>query len=106
MKNRLYLESGLPYMEYYLQRKQEEGNAMKIYEFVARPVNGMIPLPNDLLGVIQEQVRVVNHEVHPASLDESTRSSKRISELLLPPSLDTRGWRFNRDEANDRAHLS
>jgi len=31
-----------------------------------------------------------------------SKTQKRKSDLILPPSLDTRGWKFDREDANAR----
>jgi len=41
---------------------------------------------------------IFNVEESPASDDENLL----LQDLLLAPSLDTKNWRFNREEANER----
>jgi len=74
---------------------------MQAYEFLARPTNGTISIPNELRHIITSDIRVIILDVrHPQSNDSS--SITRKSDLALPPTLDTRGWKFDREEANER----
>ena len=61
-------------------------------------------LPEILLKLIPtDKVRVmeIDGEIRLIPLQESKEVSS-INNLLIPPTLDTRGWTFNREEANER----
>ena len=75
---------------------------MQAYEFFARPENGVIPIPKEFANKITPNVKVIVLEIKPASLDLEGASTGRKSDLLLPPTLDTTRWKFNREEANAR----
>jgi hypothetical protein len=75
---------------------------MQAYEFFARPENGSISIPERFRDKIKQDIKVIildewseKHEVKDSPL-------KRKTDLLLSPSLDTQGWKFNKDEANER----
>ena len=73
---------------------------MQTYEFLAKPENGFIAIPEDLRSKIASNVRVILHEI---MLDSDTiPGSTRKSDLVLPPTLDTRNWKFDREDANER----
>ena len=61
-------------------------------------------LPEILLNLIPtDKVRVmeIDGEIRLIPLQESKEVTS-INDLLIPPTLDTRGWTFNREEANER----
>jgi len=61
-------------------------------------------LPEILLKLIPtDKVRVmeIDGEIRLIPLQESKEVSS-INDLLIHPTLDTRGWTFNREEANER----
>ncbi|MDR2166752.1 MAG: hypothetical protein LBE35_02740 [Clostridiales bacterium] len=62
---------------------------MQAYEFIAKTQGGVIRIPDELKDDISTLVKVI---VEPA----------KVSDLILPPFLDTRGWKFCREEANAR----
>ena len=66
---------------------------MQSYEFYAVPNNGVITIPEQYRNKIKIGVRVI--------LIEEINSSKR-TDLLSPISIDTRGWKFDKEEANER----
>ncbi|MDR1706226.1 MAG: hypothetical protein LBS19_16310 [Clostridiales bacterium] len=75
---------------------------MQTYEFYATPENGFIPIPEKYRDSIKRHVKViVMDEKITQTVDGKTEGFDRI-DLLLPPTLDTRGWKFNREEANER----
>ena len=71
---------------------------MRAYEFYAKPKNGVIPIPEQYQHQITNDVMVIVLEKKPHSPDSDVELCKK-SELLSPPTLDTRGWRFDREEA-------
>ena len=74
---------------------------MQAYEFLARPENGFIPIPENLRNGITSNVKVIVLEVKQGKVDDAVGVEKKSS-IILPPSLDTCGWNFNREEANER----
>ena len=65
---------------------------MEAYQFYATPEDGVIKIPEHYKDKILSRARV--------SVQVEEVSS--ISDMLLPPTLDTRGWKFDREEANER----
>jgi hypothetical protein len=73
---------------------------MQAYEFYATPENGTITIPERYKSRITTGVKVI-------ILDEKSYKPDKVnvrhkSDLLLPPSIDTKGWKFSREEANER----
>lgn len=57
-----------------------------------------LDVPEEMVG---HRVRVTVDDIE----EKRSKRPKTIEEALAqfpPPSLDTRGWKFNRDEANER----
>ena len=58
----------------------------------------VVPIPEELRG----------HTIEVTIDDLGTNGAKRFASVeealaqFSPPTLDTRGWKFNRDEANER----
>ena len=75
---------------------------MQAYEFYAIPENGVIPIPEQYRGKITSEVKVILLEGRTWKLDRDEAKARRKSDLLLPPTADTKGWRFSREEANER----
>lgn len=75
---------------------------MQTYEFFAIPENGVIFLPENLKDRITSTVKVFVMEVTTEKADDDKNNSPPKSSLILPPTLDTRGWKFDREEANER----
>ena len=81
---------------------------MQAFEFHAKPKDGIIQIPEQFRSQVAEQVFVIVLEHKPimqnSSAAEAQRKANSIrkSDLLLPPTLDTRGWKFDREEANER----
>ena len=66
---------------------------MQAYEFYAKNrEDGVIRVPDEYKSKIATKVIKVIIIEEPA---------KSIRDLLLEPTLDTRGWKFNREEANE-----
>jgi len=77
---------------------------METYEFYAKPQDGVIPIPDAYKNKITKTVKVIILE-HATDSDNETKSvvpEVRKSDLLLPPTIDTRNFKFNREEANER----
>jgi len=73
---------------------------MQAYEFYATPENGVIKIPEQYKDKITSGVKVI-------LLEEKDRIKKiedgqEKSPQFLPPVYKTKGWKFNRDEANER----
>ena len=71
---------------------------MQAYEFYAVPENGTIKIPKQFRNRIKTSVKVILLE---DNLDKKEISHKR-TDLLSPISIDTRGWKFDKEEANER----
>ena len=72
---------------------------MQAYEFYAVPENGIIKIPKQYRDKIKTGVKVILLE--EKSKAEEINSRKR-TDLLSPISIDTRGWKFDKEEANER----
>lgn len=75
---------------------------MQAYEFLAKPENGVIPIPAEFRDRIISNVKVIVLEVTTGRSDFESVGIEQKSDLLLPPTLDTIGWKFSREEANAR----
>ena len=75
---------------------------MQAYEFYAKPENGVIPIPAQYKNQIKDTVMVIVLEKKPLQFTREEAIARKKSDLLLPPTLDTRGWKFDREEANER----
>ena len=70
---------------------------MPAYEFYAKLENGFIRVPKKYRDKIKSGIKVILLEENIESPTESKRT-----DLLSPISIDTRGWRFDKEEANER----
>lgn len=75
---------------------------MQAYEFIARPENGVIPIPEEYKGSITSNVKVIVLEMKPEPSARTKAGTRQKSNMLLAPTLDTSGWKFNREDANAR----
>jgi len=75
---------------------------MEAYEFYATPVNGAILIPERLRERVTSSVKVILIDQNTSKVDSRRAVSSRKSDLLLPPTIKTNGWKFNREEANAR----
>ncbi|MDR1704351.1 MAG: hypothetical protein LBS19_06660 [Clostridiales bacterium] len=75
---------------------------MKTYEFYAKPVNGIIEIPEDYREDIVDNVKVIIIGTETEQKDRQEASKRRKTASLTPPTLKTKGWKFNREEANER----
>ena len=75
---------------------------MEAYEFYATPENGAIKIPEQYRTKITSGVKVILLEEKPLSHRGEKVTARRKSDLLLTPTMDTEGWRFSREEANER----
>jgi len=74
---------------------------MQAYEFLAKPENGTITIPNELRHTITTNVKVIVLEI-TQNKESRANTTSRKSDLILPPTIDTREWKFDREEANER----
>jgi len=74
---------------------------MQAYEFLTKPTNGIITIPEEFRRRITSEVRVIVLKLNNDTPDDAT-AVVRKSEMALSPTLDTRSWEFNREEANER----
>jgi hypothetical protein len=70
----------------------EGGIDVEAYQFYATPDNGVIRIPERYKDKIRSQAKVT----------VQIEKSSSIRDILLPPTLDTSGWKFDREEANER----
>ena len=68
------------------------GIYVEAYQFYATPENGVIHIPEQYKNKMPSRVKVTIRVEEASS----------IRDILLPPTLDTRGWKFDREEANER----
>ena len=73
---------------------------MQAYEFFATPKDGCIPIPERYRNLITESVMVIVLEKRPPLYDRDALDGRLKSDLLPPPIMKTKGWKFNREEAN------
>jgi hypothetical protein len=75
------------------------GFFMQAYEFYATPRNGVIPVPEQYTDKITKRIKVILLEQTSEMFDSN---EQKRTDFLSPISIDTRGWKFNKDEANER----
>ena len=75
---------------------------MQAYEFYAMPKNGVIPIPEKYRSQITDNVMVIILEKKPWTISREVSKTRKKTDLLSPPSLKTKGWKFSREDANER----
>jgi hypothetical protein len=75
---------------------------MQAYEFYATPENGALKIPEKYRSKITSGVKVILLEDTRLEFDREEASARRRTDLLSPLSIDTRGWKFDKEEANER----
>jgi hypothetical protein len=75
---------------------------MQAYEFYAKPENGSIPIPEQYRNLITDDVMVIVLEKKALKSNRNEAVPRKKTDLLPPPIMKTKGWRFNREEANER----
>jgi len=75
---------------------------MQAYEFYTKPEDGMIRIPEQYINQITDNVLVIVLEKAQTALNREEANARKKTDLLSPPSLKTKGWKFNREEANAR----
>ena len=79
-----------------------EDDTVQAYEFYTKPKDGMIHIPEQFKNQITDNVLVIVIEKKPETFDSKKANAQKKTDLLSPPSLKTKGWKFNREEANAR----
>jgi len=74
---------------------------MHAYEFYAKPENGIINIPEQYKDIITSEVKVIFLQKKSLKFDENELFFRKRTDLLSPVSIDTRGWKFDKDEANE-----
>ena len=75
---------------------------MESYEFYATPENGTIKIPEQYKYIITSVVKVIILEQKASNHGGVQSATRRKSDLLLFPTIATNGWKFNREDANER----
>ena len=75
---------------------------MQAYEFYAKPKDGVIPIPEQYINQITDNILVIVLEKELLAFNHEETNTRKKTDLLSPPSLKTKGWKFNREEANAR----
>ena len=75
---------------------------MQAYEFYAVPENGTIKIPKQFRNRITTGVKVILLEKKDGKFTTDTANTFKRTDLLSPISIDTRGWKFDKEEANER----
>ena len=75
---------------------------MQAYEFYATPENGTIKIPEQYRKRITAGVKVILLEEKSSSYGSKKAISRRKSDLLLSPTLNTEDWKWSREDANER----
>ena len=71
---------------------------MRANEFYATAENGIIRIPEKYKNKTSFKVLVIDD----FRFNREKTSTKSKSDLLLPPTMKTQGWKFNREKANER----
>ena len=66
---------------------------MQAYQFSTTVENGFIRIPDEYVTKVRNRIKVV--VINDEQLDTDWNT-------LFPPMVDTKAWKFNRDEANER----
>ena len=75
---------------------------MQAYEFYAKLENGFIRVPEKYRNKITADVKVILLEQKIAVFDKEEANAPKRTDLLSPITIDTRGWKFDKEEANER----
>ena len=75
---------------------------MQAYEFYAKPKNGAIPIPEQYINIITDDVLVIILEKKPWKFNREEINNRKKTDLLPPPTMKTKGFKFSREEANER----
>lgn len=69
---------------------------MQAIEFVTTKEKGMIKIPKEYLDLLSNEFRVI------ILVDPIKKKKQRKKKLFSSVKIDTKGFKFNRDEANER----
>ena len=75
---------------------------MEAYQFYATPENGVIRIPDEYTKKITDTVKVIVLEERLQKTDKELSAAQSKNDMLLPPTMSTKGWKFCREEANER----
>jgi hypothetical protein len=75
---------------------------VQAYEFYAVPKNGIIPIPEPYKSKITSRIKVILLEQTPSVSDSGEATERKRTDCLSPVAIDTRGWTFDKEEANER----
>jgi len=75
---------------------------MQAYEFYTTSENGIISIPEQYKSQIAGNIMVIVLKKEPYQINYNNVTVRKKTDLLSPPTLDTRGWKFDREEANER----
>jgi hypothetical protein len=75
---------------------------MQAYEFYAIPQNGVLSIPDQYAKKITTRVKVILLEQDSEKLDRVASKRQKRTDLLSPVSINTLGWKFDKEEANER----
>jgi hypothetical protein len=78
------------------------GKVMQAYEFYAKPENGVIRIPDEYKNKIIDEVQIIVLEKKAWKFNRDYANARRKSDLLLPPTLKTKGWKYKREEFDER----
>ena len=75
---------------------------MPTIEFYAKPENGTIKIPTQYKDLVTSVVKVILQEQKAPANNAIKPALQKKSDSLLVPSIATNGWRFSREDANER----
>jgi hypothetical protein len=68
---------------------------MQAYEFYAVPENGRIIIPEQYKNLITDEILVIILEKKPWKFNRDEANTRRKTDLLPPPIMKTKGFKFN-----------
>jgi hypothetical protein len=75
---------------------------MEAYQFYAKPEDGVIRIPDEYKHKIIDKVKVIVLEEKLWKFDREEANARNKSDLLLPPTMKTKGWKYIREEFDER----
>ena len=85
-----------------MEKSSKRGDDMQAYEFYTKPEGGIIQIPERYKNQITDNILVIILEKKPLVFTPKEANARKKTDLLSPPSLKTKDWVFNREEANER----
>jgi hypothetical protein len=73
---------------------------MQAYEFYVTPKDGVITMPEQYASKITNRIKVIL--LLEQTSDILDADERKRTDFLSPISIDTRGWVFDKEEANER----